>query len=103
MGFWSKLFSAKGKKPKAPRMKGNLIPFYIKCDKCGEEITVRVNRLTDIQNLYTEPGEEGAAYTLKKEVLGKKCSSLMNIEIDFDRSYRIISQEISGGKFITPE
>lgn len=103
MGFWSKLFSAKGKKSKAPRMKGNFIPFHIKCDKCGEEITVRVNRLTDIQNLYVEPGEEGAAYTLKKEVLGKKCSNLMNMEIDFDRSYRIISQNISGGKFITPE
>jgi len=102
MGFWNKLFSGK-EKTTSTRMKGDFIPFLVKCDKCGEEITVRINRRTDVQNLYADPGDEGAAYTLKKEILGKKCSHLMNIEVDFDRNYRIISQNISGGKFIAPQ
>lgn len=102
MGFLNKLFSGKGKTTSA-RMKGDFIPFSIKCDKCAEEITVRINRRTDVQNLYADPGEEGAAYTLRKEILGKKCQHLMNIEIDFDRNYRIISQNISGGKFIASQ
>jgi len=101
MGFWSKLFFGKEKKPISTRLKGDFIPFSVKCDKCGEEITIRINRRTDVQSLYTDPGEEGAAYNLKKEILGKKCSNLMNIEVDFDRNYKIISQKISGGKFIT--
>lgn len=108
MSFWSKLFGGKKrkgeKKKRIPaRIKGNLILFSVKCDKCGEEITIRVNRRTDIQSLYAEAGEKEAFYTLKKEILGKKCPNLINIDVDFDRSYRIISQKISGGKFITPE
>ena len=101
MGFWSKLFSGKEKKPRSTRMKGDFIPFSVKCGKCGEEITIKINRRTDVQSLYTDPGEEGAAYNLKKEILGKKCPNLINIDVDFDRSYRIISQKILGGKFIT--
>jgi len=108
MSFWSKLFGGKKKKGEKKkripaRTKGNLILFSVVCDKCGEEITIRVNRRTDMQSLYTEASEKEAFYTLKKEILGKKCSNLINIDVDFDRGYRIISQKISGGKFITPD
>jgi len=102
MGLFGRLFSReKQKKPKKPKIERNLIPFYVKCDKCGEKITIRVNRLTDLQNLYLEQGEQGAAYNLKKEILGKKCPHLIRIDVNFDRAHRIISQEISGGKFIS--
>lgn len=108
MSFWSKLFGGKKKKGEKKkripaRIEGKFILFSIKCDKCGEEITIRVNRQADIQSLYTEAGEKEAFYNLKKEILGKKCPNLINIDVDFDRGYRIISQKISGGKFITPE
>ena len=103
MGFWSKLFSRKAKKRRFPRLKGDFIPFAVKCDKCGEEIRININRRTDIQSLYTEPGEKGAVYTLRKEILGRKCPNLINITVDFDRHYRILSRNISGGKFISPE
>ncbi len=108
MSFWSKLFGGEEKrgekKRRIPaRIKGKFILFSVKCDKCGEEIAIRVNRQADVQSLYTEPGEKGACYTLKKEILGKKCSNLINIDVEFDRNYRIISQKISGGKFITPD
>jgi len=103
MGFWDKLFSRKAKKGIFPRLKGDFILFAVKCDKCGEEIKINVNRRTDIQSLYTEAGEKGAAYILKKEILGRKCPHLINITVDFDRSYRILSRDVSGGKFISSE
>ena len=46
----------------------------------------------DLQNLYTDPGDEGAAYTLKRDIR-KKCQHLINI----------ISQNISGGRFVAPQ
>lgn len=103
MGFWKRLFSRKAKKRITPRLKGDFILFAVKCDKCGEEIRINVNRRTDIQSLYTEAGEKGAVYTLRKEILGRKCPNLINITVDFDRSYRILSRNISGGKFIPSE
>ncbi len=102
MSFWNKLLSSKEKTTSA-RMKGDFIAFLVKCDKCGEEISVRINRRPDVQSLYLDPGDEGAAYALRKEILGKKCQYLINMEIDFDRNYRIIAQNISGGRFITSE
>ena len=103
MGFWDKLFSRKAKKRISPRLKGDFILFTLKCDKCGEEIKINVNRRTDIQSLYTEAGEKGAAYTLRKEILGRKCPNLINITVNFDRNYRILSRDVSGGKFISSE
>jgi hypothetical protein len=103
MGFWDKLFSRKAKKGISPRLKGDFILFVVKCDKCGEEIRINVNRRTDVQSLYTEAGGKEAAYTLKKEILGRKCPNLINITVDFDRNYRILSRNISGGKFISSE
>lgn len=103
MSFWKRFFSKILKKRITPRLKGDFIPFIIKCDKCGEEIRINVNRRTDIQSLYTEAGEKGAVYTLRKEILGRKCPNLINITVDFDRSYRILSRNISGGKFIPSE
>ncbi len=99
MGIFDKL-SSWLKQTSQARREADFIPFRIKCEKCGEEITIKVNRRTDFQNLYLESGEQGAAFNLKKEILGKKCSNLMQIDIDFDRNYQIIAREISGGSFI---
>ena len=103
MGFWDRLFAGKEKKPLSARPGRGFISFEVKCGKCGEEIKVMVNRTMDLQNLYLESGEKGAAYRLKKEILGKNCPNLINITVDFDRSYRILSRDISGGEFAGQE
>jgi len=99
VGIFSK-FSSWLKQTSQARREADFIPFKVKCEKCGEEITIKVNRRTDLQNLYLESGEQGAAFNLKKEILGKKCSNLIRIDVDFDRNYRIIAKEISGGSFL---
>ncbi len=99
MGLFDKI-KAKMRQVEEKRREADFITFRVKCGKCGEEITTRVNRRTDLQNLYLEPGEKGAAFNLKKEILGKKCPNLIYIDVDFDRYYNIIRRKISGGTFI---
>lgn len=103
MGFWDRLFAGKEKKSLSARPGRGFISFEVKCGKCGEEIKIMVNRTMDLQNLYLESGEKGAAYRLKKEILGKNCPNLINITIDFDRNYGILSRDISGGEFAGQE
>ena len=44
---------------------------------------------------------EGGGYFVRKEVMDSKCFRLMTAEISFDGSYRIQTQELQGGRFIT--
>lgn len=71
--------------------------LYVKCDKCGEKLRIRVDRRYDL-----EPEPEGG-YLLRKEMMDGRCFRLMYGEIHFDRDYKILSQELSGGHFITKE
>jgi hypothetical protein len=76
------------------------ITFNIICGKCKEEITVRASKTSDISRLYEgEEAPSGAEYLLRKEILGNKCNNLIYITVYFGPGYRIISKEITGGKF----
>jgi len=72
----------------------------VKCNRCGEEITVRVRRNSDISRVDEEVGQEGAEYFIRKEILGSKCNNLIYIEIFFGPGFNVISREITGGKFV---
>ena len=86
----------------APAYSGtsNFITFNVRCNRCGEEITVNVRRSSDISRLYEEEGPAGSALLLRKEILGKKCNNLIYLTAYFGESYNLISSEISGGKII---
>ena len=76
------------------------ITFKIICDKCGEEITVRASKTSDISRLYEgEDAPSGAEYFLRKEILGNNCNNLIYITVYFAPGYRVLSKEITGGKF----
>ena len=70
--------------------------FYIRCDKCGTPVRVRVNKHNDFLLDY-DSGER----VLRKEVMDGGCFSLMYATIRIDGSYNIIDQEVEGGEFIT--
>jgi len=76
------------------------ITFQIICDKCGEEITVKASKTSDISKLYEGEGPGGAEYLLRKEILGNNCNNLMNITVYFGPGYNSISTDITGGKFV---
>lgn len=76
------------------------ITFTIRCNKCGEEITVRARKDSDISRVSESESQPGAEYFLRKEILGEKCNNLIHIEVYFGPGFNIISKEISGGKFV---
>lgn len=82
-----------------PNRQGNLIPIYLRDNKCGENIKVLVRKSYDIQKIY-EDGEK-ADYRLKKVVICNNCYNKIIVTIDFDRAYNIINTTIDGGKVIT--
>jgi hypothetical protein len=77
-----------------------LLIFKVRCSKCGEEITVRARKYSDISRIYEGEGPAGAEYFLRKEILGKKCNNLIYVSIYFGHGFNIISRDISGGEFI---
>jgi hypothetical protein len=46
--------------------------------------------------------EEGG-YFVRKEIMDSTCFRLMAAELTFDGAYRIQSQDIQGGRFLTRE
>ncbi len=76
----------------------NGIYTYVKCAKCGAPVTVRADKLHDLQRDF-----ESGGYILRKEVMDGTCFSLFYFTIHFDSAYRITKREIEGGEFITRE
>jgi len=76
------------------------INFKVKCGRCGEEITIRASKTSDISRLYEGEGQSGAEYFLRKEVLGEKCNNLMYVDVYFGSGFNILSKEITGGEFV---
>ena len=78
----------------------DFITFKVKCDRCNEEITVKIRKNSDISSIGAGERPRDAEYFLRKEILGEKCNNLMNIEVYFGYGHVILSKEISGGKFV---
>ena len=75
------------------------IHFYIKCDRCGAVVDARADRRNDLSRQYQGEG----AFVWRKEIIDDRCFQLMQAEVRFDDHYNILSQELTGGCFITKE
>ena len=73
------------------------VHIYVECARCRSKVHVRLDRRNDIS-----VREEGGYY-VRKEIMDSKCFRLMPAEITFDASYRIQTQEVQGGRFISRE
>jgi len=93
-GFFKKFFSKKEVDS------SELFWIYTQCDKCGEKFKTLIRKNNDIAPTYKN---EGPAFILRKELIGASCPNRINLYLEFDRSYRKISEEITGGYFISKE
>lgn len=95
MGLFSRLFQ---RKPQESR------DFYytVKCKKCGEEIRVRLDKLSEPSPEYDEKGRV-SYYIYRKDVLGQKCFNLIHVEFVLNPNFEIISSEVTGGTLIEPD
>ena len=79
----------------------NALWLYLTCDRCGEAIRVRVDRRYDVASNLLDPGEEGPAYTVHKDVVGDRCFQRISVTLGFDRRMQIIERQIRGGRLQT--
>lgn len=98
MGFLKKIIDTIFGSPDQEIKDRDGIYLYVQCNKCGAPIRVRADKHHDLQRDY-DTGE----FVLNKEIMDGSCFSLIHATVRFDPSYRIIDQEIKGGKFITWE
>ncbi|HTU02491.1 MAG TPA: hypothetical protein VMG58_11770 [Candidatus Sulfotelmatobacter sp.] len=92
MGFLQRLF---GRESSASTDDG--IHLYVECEHCRSKVHVRLDPRHDLSQA------DDGGYFVRKEIMDGKCFRLMAAEISFDRGYRIARQEISGGRFLSPE
>ena len=85
MCFLARLFGRGG----ASADTGNILWLYVRCDRCGEKIRVRINRNTDAQQEYDESGRP-SHYLLRKEILGNRCPALMSVAMQLDKAGRVV-------------
>jgi len=85
-----KLFNTNSKKEQ--------LTFSVQCGKCQEIIIVKVNPTNDLMNQYKGVGDSGPAFILKKEILGNNCNNLIQLTVEFDENYNILSKSVKGGE-----
>jgi hypothetical protein len=71
------------------------IHIYVECERCKSKVHVRLDRRHDISQ------REDGGYYVRKEIMDSKCFRLMAAEIVFDSAFRVHSQEVQGGRFLT--
>ncbi|MGC9522187.1 MAG: hypothetical protein ACP5HG_09970 [Anaerolineae bacterium] len=98
MGFLKKIVDALFGSAEGEMRDKEGIYLYIKCDRCGAPVQVRVDKRHDLQRDYDSGG-----YVLRKEIMDGTCFSLMQATVRFDPGYRVVEREIEGGEFITYE
>ena len=97
MNLLRRLFGGSG-----PSASDGAIHLYVRCDRCGAPVHVRVDPRNDLVIEYGDD-EEAAGYRLFKEIMDSRCFRLMRAEIEYDRGRREQSRQIEGGAFITRE
>jgi hypothetical protein len=97
MNFLRRIFGGSG-----AATSDGAIHLYVRCDRCGAPVHVRVDPRNDLLIEYGDE-DDTTGYRLIKEIMDSRCFRLMRAEIQYDRSRREVSRQIEGGTFIAKE
>ena len=78
------------------------IYLYVRCDRCGDRVRVRINPAAELQQEFGD-GDQPAGYSVRKMVVDQRCFRPIEVVMRFDRGRRERSREIEGGAFISRE
>jgi hypothetical protein len=77
------------------------VKFVVQCNRCNEEIIVKIRTSSDISRVYEEDGgPPGSVFFVRKEILGSKCNNLIYLTAYFNENFNLISSDVTGGKII---
>ncbi len=65
----------------------------VRTDRSGEEVVLRLTKGNEI-------GPEGAGYYVRKSIVAPKSLDRAELEIWFDRGYRVVRTEVSQGSLV---
>jgi hypothetical protein len=83
------------------------LKIKVRCSKCGEEITTRVEKAHVLQEQYEQEAGDPEAepraigYLLRKEFLGEKCQELISLTMHFDPCRRLVDHSVEGGSLVS--
>ncbi len=72
--------------------------YYVKCDRCGEVIRVRINPMNDLSQT-----DEGQGYFVRKVIVGTRCYNRIEAEFSYGLNRKLANTTISGGKLVDTE
>jgi len=98
MGFFKKISQIFGS---SGRPDSSSYWVAVKCNRCGEQITARIDLRNDLSIEYGE-GNSSPTFFCRKLLIGEggRCFQRIEIELTFDTDKYLINREISGGQFI---
>ncbi|MCC7161178.1 MAG: hypothetical protein IT331_01685 [Anaerolineae bacterium] len=97
MSFLKKILGG-GSGDKGADSDANAMWLYVRCNKCGAPVAIRVDMRNDISTDY----ETGARF-LRKEIMDGTCFQLMYANVKFDSAGKINDKSIERGTFLTRE
>jgi len=72
--------------------------YYVRCDRCGEVIKVRINRMNDLSQ-----SDDGKTLFARKTIVGQRCYNRIEAEFTYNANRQLVNTEIQGGKLATEE
>ena len=78
----------------------NGIYYYIRCDRCGDLVRIRLNPTADLQQEFSANGDFVSGYYVRKMVVDQRCFRPIEVELRFDSRRHETSREIKGGQFV---
>lgn len=99
--LWGRLIPGPAADASGIRQTRDAIWVYLKCNRCGEKVALRLRKTSEIQREYGD--EAGYDMFINKVAICNKCFQRMNLRLEFDRAYRVINKQLEHGGFITPE
>jgi len=91
-------FLKREKKERYIYSEGDLLVFYVECEKCKELFRVIIRKHSELYRTY---GKGAGEFEIQKEIIGSNCQNRINIHFDLKANYAEISHEISGGRLLT--
>jgi hypothetical protein len=91
-------FLKKEKKEKYIYSDGNLLIFYVECEKCHELFKVVIRKHSELFRTY---GKSDGEYEIQKELIGARCQNKINVHFDLKANLSELGHEIQGGRRLT--
>jgi hypothetical protein len=82
----------------AGREEGSGLRLEVRCARCGEHITVRVDTQYELRQ-DVEDGQE--VRVLDKDLLGTRCFALLHVHAVLAPDLTVRSHEVSGGELVS--